>query len=439
MFRDHVFAMHNRAFQSRVRTRDRRAAVYIAVLGVALVVGVMATVAMTLVRVERRIDSFGWKQREARMLAQSAVEYAVLNLQEQSGWRSGATAITSGAETAPVNFGSGTISWQITDSDGNFANDLQDVITAKGIGRVGESVFVEQVQLMPTGAPLSCLEAAACVRTDINAGESAIVNGSGLLSANGDIDGSNATFDIDVETASEVEDGIYTRTVTEDTPARELPNTNVLTYYKSTGTWIPIASISLDGSTREIRGQLISAARNPYGRTNPEGVYVVDCMGETLIVEQSRIVGTLVLLNPGAGSGITSSALLEPAAANYPALLVDGNFTLSTSTGNVETLSEATAGINLNPADTPYNGGDDSDIADVVPSKLVGLVYVSGTTTCTGYTTIDGCLVTGALQVNDSVRLRLNYDDQFLRNPPPGFAAGDPMEIIPGTWQRVAY
>ncbi len=409
--------------------------VYISVLCVALIVGIMASAAMSIVRVERRVEAAHSDHQQAQILARSGVEFGVNWINRHAAWRN---AILPDVAQTQNAWNDGTISWDASDTDGDFDDDLQDVITVTGVGRLDEATLAEQVLLMPTGAPISCLEAAACVATNVHAGNASIVNGTGLLTANGEIDGSNATFDIDVETASEVEDGNFTQTVTEDASPRELPNEHVFTYYQSTGTWIPIASIPLDGSTREIRGQLFSPARNPYGRTNPEGIYVVDCLGETLIVEQSRIVGTLVLLNPGAGSGITSSALLEPVAANRPVLMVDGDFTLSTSTGNVETLSEATSGINLNPADTPYNGDDDSDIADVLPSKLVGLVYIGGTTTFTGYTTVDGCLVTGALYVNNSVRLRLNYDDQCFRNPPPGFAAGDPMEVIPGTWQRVA-
>ena len=41
-----------------------------------------------------------------------------------------------------------------------------------------------------------------------------------------------------------------------------------------------------------------------FGATNPEGIYVIDCQGGMIRVQYSRIVGTLVLLNPDSVSDI---------------------------------------------------------------------------------------------------------------------------------------
>jgi hypothetical protein len=60
--------------------------------------------------------------------------------------------------------------------------------------------------------------------------------------------------------------------------------------------------------------------------TNAQGIYWIDCAGNKLVIERSRIVGTLLVTNPGAGSCINNGPInWTPAVAGYPALLVDAD------------------------------------------------------------------------------------------------------------------
>src|SRR5262249_31714447 len=54
---------------------------------------------------------------------------------------------------------------------------------------------------------------------------------------------------------------------------------------------------------RIIYQKALGPGNNPLGGgTNSEGIYKIDCGGQTLLIERSRIVGTLLVINPGAGS-----------------------------------------------------------------------------------------------------------------------------------------
>jgi hypothetical protein len=231
--------------------------------------------------------------------------------------------------------------------------------------------------------------------------------------------------------------------------ARAMPDpATVFEYYKSAGTTIAIADLPFDGEGFYlISDALISPAANPYGSRlgNPEGIYAIDCLSQPIHVRNSRVVGTLVLLNPGSGSVIYGSMNWEPAIANYPALLVDGamNFCLSSTA-----LSEADLDKNFNPLGTPYEALDDSDLLDTYPSVINGLVYVSGDAATDEKlvdaafaglpirSAVNGVTVVG-VTFTATQNMDFTYDAKFFNDPPPGFGAGGDVAISPGTWRRV--
>jgi hypothetical protein len=189
---------------------------------------------------------------------------------------------------------------------------------------------------------------------------------------------------------------------------------------------------------REIRGEVLSPLSNPFGANlNGEGVYVIDCLGQHVVIADSRIVATLVLVNPASGSSVENAVNWEPAVANYPALLVDGSMMLEFDDA---ALSEAAVQVNFNPAGTPYLGSEDGDKKDEYPSLIKGLVYVSGDLTVHQTPTIEGVLVVGntllASGQAGSAVLTLTYQQAFLDNPPPGFGTLR-MVVVPGSFRQV--
>ena len=330
----------------------------------------------------------------------------------------------------PPTLGNGTFTWKLVDADGDLADDESDPVTLYGIGRIGSLVRVQQVALQPTGAALTCLEVAAHAGVDFFFKNSTTTSDQ-ILSANGETRTQGSpTINANVEAVLAITGGTYNGTTTTGITPRTMPDPNtVFDYYVTNGT--PIAYSDIPGASLN---ELLSPANNPYGTgvTNPEGIYVIDCLGQNIVVEDCRIVGTLVLLNAGATSKVKSTLNWEPAVPNYPALLAQcSDIQFFSGTG---TLDESTVG-NMNPPGTPYLDQTDSDTVDSYPAIIKGLVYVTGIITGYSAGNFEGVMVAGADIVPFSATT-LNYNPTFFNNPPPGFTSGNAVKITPGSWAR---
>ena len=198
---------------------------------------------------------------------------------------------------------------------------------------------------------------------------------------------------------------------------------------------------TLPNNALVIERQLLSPTSNPFtGTTNPLGIYVINCQNHQIIIDNCRIIGTLVLLNAADNSAIQNSVIMEPAAINYPILMTTGKLAIHLSSS---ALSETYLNVNFNPtgAPYPYLAGQgtftNSTTGDSYPSSLNGLIYAGSDMTIDTATTIDGAVVSaGQIQVN-STSLNLQYNNIYYNNPPPGFdIATIQMQPVPGTWQR---
>ncbi|WP_345684499.1 carbohydrate binding domain-containing protein [Novipirellula caenicola] len=197
-------------------------------------------------------------------------------------------------------------------------------------------------------------------------------------------------------------------------------------------TTYPADSYVLDG--------LLTPHHNPFGgSTNAKGIYLINCAGKDVRVGKSRIVGTLVFLNPGSDSIIHGPLVWEPAEQNYPALLTDATLWIGLSAAG---FNETQVGTNLNPPETPYpiNGGTSNSSfsdTDSYPSQISGLIYSTRDLRFSGESTICGIVIAEEKIRIEATSLNLNYDSSYLENPPPGFDAETvTMKVVPGTWQR---
>jgi hypothetical protein len=191
---------------------------------------------------------------------------------------------------------------------------------------------------------------------------------------------------------------------------------------------------------------LLTPTSNPFGSgvTNAQGIYVINCANNNVQISNSRIVGTLVFVNPGPNVGVYGPVIWEPAVYNYPALLAQfaggGQITIQPSS---VALSEATLGFNMNPPGTPYpyiGGSTNSTMTDSYPSQINGLIYSSQNLSFAGSPTLYG-VVLAANQISfGGTLLNISYGNVYLNNPPPGFTGGTiTMKEVPGTWQRVVH
>jgi hypothetical protein len=193
--------------------------------------------------------------------------------------------------------------------------------------------------------------------------------------------------------------------------------------------------------TYVMEGALLSPANNPFGsrQTNPQGIYVLNCSGKKVIIANSRIVGTLVILGPNAASSIQGSVAWEPAVPNYPALLTDTPIPIALGSA---ALSEATMSTNFNPTGTPYpyvGGSQNTDMNDVYPSVIRGLIYSTTNLVFQNSTAVEGVVVSHNDITVQAGALNVKYKSTWLNNPPPGFDLGSAKkaQTVAGTWRRI--
>ncbi len=184
--------------------------------------------------------------------------------------------------------------------------------------------------------------------------------------------------------------------------------------------------IYADGNNgpRRLREVLLSPESNPYGSgaTNSEGVYIINCAGKQIIIEDCRIVGTLVLISPHSSSIVRGSVNWAAAAPNFPVLITGDDMTFDLSPAPV---AEVDWGVSLNPAATPFpyaGGAGNTTLNDAFPSEIKGLIFgakklypVRGT-------------FAGVMMALDDIELknanvRMSYDPIYMNSPPPGFDA----------------
>jgi hypothetical protein len=120
-----------------------------------------------------------------------------------------------------------------------------------------------------------------------------------------------------------------------------------------------------------------------------------------------------------------------PAVANFPALLVHGNIHLRTSYLD---LDESDEGTNFNPTGMSPS---DTDQDDDYPSRIQGLVYVTGNARVGDSSTrmfLHGALVCGSITVSGNFTVQTIPD--LRQNAPPGFRTSPTMQIVRGSWKR---
>ncbi|MEQ9406107.1 MAG: hypothetical protein RIK87_00210 [Fuerstiella sp.] len=422
--------------------RCRRAGfMYIVVLGLTVLVSVMALSAMTVARTEITVVGGVSDWHEARQLALTAIENGIASINSDPDWRTGYVNDTACPGPSGTAMGNGYFVWKLVDSDGSLDDSNSDSVRLHGIGYVRDTVYAASVLLQPTGAPLSCLQTSLHADRDLDLDFGTITSGQ-IISTNRDAGAANGvTVNADVQASGSISGATYNGVNTAGYPSRGMPDPATLfDYYASNGTEIPITSLPQLAGVRFLEEVVLSPATSSWGPTDADGVYVIDCRKATLVIRNCRIVGTLVILNPGSDSRIEQSVSMEAAIDYFPTLLVDDDFELSFSQTE---LTESSFAVSFNPPSTPFpylqgsGSNQDIDYSDSYPSRITGLVYIAGRLHVPGNApTVHGCVVVGSRFELGAADLRLKYRRTWFNFPPPGFTVGDVMDIAPGTWRR---
>ncbi len=166
---------------------------------------------------------------------------------------------------------------------------------------------------------------------------------------------------------------------------------------------------------------LLSSSTNPFGAANAEGIYRLDCNGKRLVMRQSRLVATLLVEDPGAGSRIGDELAWSPARDDLPALVVVRTSATSGQTLKIEpngsVLHEPATATNFNPVGTPApDGSVDAANDDTYETRFAGMLLVDGAVAWNGHAILNAPLIaTGSISLSGSMSLEPNRLLERLR------------------------
>jgi hypothetical protein len=406
-----------------LRFARRRGTLYIAVLGTSMLVTVIGLSALLAVQAQRRAARGDVDFATARLHAQAAIDLGVLAAQRDPAWRS---KKPNGLWFGPVSVGNGTVSLYGQDRvDGDLADSASEPLVFTGVGEVGASRYLLEVQADPVVEPLDVL------RTCLHAGVGIHVRATGNLTVSGGPLSTNGAVNLDgsingnVEAGSVDAPGRVNGTVTAPAPTKAMPDPGVVALYQSRCT--PIAPLGTFEKT------VLSRGSNPWGTINGDGAYYIDCGTSNVTLRGMRLYGTLVIRCGKAT--FSDDILFQPYRTDYPVLIVEGDAEFSYETRS-NSVGEAEWSTNFNPSGSPYGGSTDNDTTDTYPCEIQGLVYVTGAVTFSESAGTRGVVICNG-NMDTNATNTLVYDDQPFNAPPEGFTQTSSLILRSGSFRRV--
>lgn len=423
---------------SRRRGRCDRGTIYVVVLVGVMLVTVIGLWSVSLLRVRTRSQRWAADSAQASLLAQTGIELGLNMIASSDTWR---TDLGNGVWRDDSTLGVGSFTIEAQDPiDGDVTTGESDPVVIVATGVKGDSRHKARVRVDFKMTSLDSLSSALHSGGTINFSDT-VATADAVISTNGAMYASSSTINADVEAAGWILGWGYNGSKDSFAGSRELPPTSVVDEYAARATPIDIANLPVrtvntsdgDVSISFLEELVLSPASNPYGSPDAAGIYAINCNGEDLRITNCRIVGTLVILNPGAYTQVEGSVCWEPAGSNKAVLLVGGDLGLALSQN---ALDEATFIVNFNPPGTPYKGTEDIDQLDTYPSYIKGLVYIADDLGTSGDSRINGMIL-----VNDKVdisgKLTITHDAGLLTYPPDGFTSGSTPQLATASNARI--
>jgi hypothetical protein len=407
---------------------DRRTChgiIYLHVLVTSLLVAVLGLGSLLAVRLQVRSALLDRESAQARSCAASAVEIGLLRIKQDANWR---TVWPNGVWLQDKSLGGGRFTLEGIDPvDGVLSDSLCEPLVLTGIGARGAARHKMQVTLTPVVKPLAalgtCLHASG--RITVNGSRRITVVGA-PLSTNGQL-ASSGTIDGSAEVGSVYTAGTITGTLTVPAANKPMPAASLIAAYAAKAT-----KVACSGTIDKV---VLGPGCNPWGSTDPNGLYVLDTGGTAVTIKNTRIYGTLIVKASGQSVILDGAMFCQNYNSQFPVLLVDGNLTIK-CTSATTTLSEASNAKNYNPTGAPYGGVCDADTSDTYPNEIRGLIHVSGSLVLQNTARIVGAIVCGGAVTCDGTNTIVR-DASLCTCPPDGYTFVDGMSISPGSWRQV--
>jgi hypothetical protein len=402
---------------------NRKGSIYFLTLSSAVLMMTMVLGLSVLIIKQRRVARVDSAVEEATICAELGIRHALYFTKEAPNWR---TLLSSGSWMDNVPNGPATYSLTGIDSvDGDLQNSIDDPVEFTCTATVGGVQRALQVQTEQP--PLGLLNYAVATVDLINilddlAGN-IVINGD--VASNGDIAVASTTHLINGNAEAGGTIGSPANITGTNAPGsapKTFPDGQaIIQYYTAQATTIPFQS--------EIRDCLLSPTSNPYGATNPNGVYRIDCADQKIVFKDCRVVGTIILVRTAVDSTIESAVNWQPARADYPVLITDrGRITIQPD----KVLAEADRSVDYSLPGEPGAGNQ----TDVYPNLIKGVIY-GDRAVFLG----KNCAITGTVISRLRVRLfdnaTVTTDPLAYANPPQQFKESY-LVTVQGSWQEVA-
>lgn len=354
---------------------------------------------------------------QASVYAELGIRHALYFTFDDKNWRQ---HLNNGTWMQDITMGDAVYSVSGVDPiDGILNNSDADPVNLTCTAEVNGITRTSRVQTSQKASDLLRYALAATETITI----SNHVRVTGNVFTNSDIDKSGADTWIfgDAEAVDTIhEKKQITGDITENAEPKAFPGSaDIFTYYQAQATEIPFTPL--------MERFLLSPQNNPYGPTNPDGVYKINCLNQKITIKDCRIVGTLILIKPKNDSKVESAINFRPARPDYPALIIDGSITLKPD----KDLVEWNLGFDASLPGEPGFG----TMFSVFPNLIRGLVY------CKGYLLLDEeCTIQGSVIVEGDLELKdwsaCQYFSAVYDNPPPWFHETW-LSPVRGTWCEV--
>jgi hypothetical protein len=409
---------------SRVERRRCAGTIYLHVLSSALLITVLGLGALAAVRVQMRSARLTRDYAEARTCAVAGVELGLLYVKQDANWR---TTRPNGTWIQDVALGAGRFTLQgIDPKDNVLSNSAYEPLVLTGIGTRGLARHKTQVTLTAAVEPLEALRTclAASGGIWVKAGKRITVVGA-PLSTNSELN-NDGTIDGSAQAQSVNHTGTITGTLTVPGPAEQMPETTLMADYISRATVVPF--------TGNIDKAVLGPGCNPWGPTDPNGLYYLDTNGSDLIIKNTRVYGTLIVRAAGKTLTLDTAVFFQNYRPDYPVLLVEGDVVIK-YTSATATLSEVTTAQNYNPIGAPCDGVTDTDTADQYPNEIQGLVHIQGNLNLQQSARLVGLVICEGSVVCEGTNV-ITHNPSLYATPPKGYNYVAGMQVSPHSWKQ---
>ena len=269
----------------RITTRKKNGSVYFLTLASALVL-VALVLGLSVHNLQFRRSSRSRTQIDrAYIYAELGIRHALYFTKIEPNWRQ---VLTNGTwlEDIAVDQATYTVTG-IDPIDGDLTNNPDDPVVLTSTATIDDVNRTFTVRTRPT--PLKILKYAVAAANDIYISTHVRINGNITSNTNINKSGGDTWIFGNAEAVGTIHENTnISGDIAPGSSPKDFPNAGeIMTYYTSRATVIPYIDT--------IEDILLSPSSNPFGPTNPNGLYYIDCGNQELTIKNCRIIGTLII------------------------------------------------------------------------------------------------------------------------------------------------